>query len=61
MLQAELASDYFKKMEAEVQKEYHENPGQVFPPKELIFNALNMTALVKVIIVLGKISITTIS
>lgn len=49
-LQAEMAFDYFKQMEAEVQKEYLENPGQVFPPKELIFNALNMTALEKVII-----------
>lgn len=49
-LQAEMASDYFKQMEAEVQKEYLANPGQVFPPKELIFNALNTTALGKVII-----------
>jgi len=50
-LQAEMASDYFKNIEAEVEKEYRENPGQVFPAKELIFNALNMTALEKVRIV----------
>lgn len=51
----EFEAEYFKKLDQQLQKEYSESPGEVFPSKENIFNAFNMTPFDKVkLVILGQ-------
>jgi len=50
-LQSEFEKDYFKKIEVFLSNEYSSGR-EVFPPKTMIFNALNLTPLNKVKVVL---------
>ncbi|XP_005107360.1 uracil-DNA glycosylase isoform X2 [Aplysia californica] len=52
-LKPEFSKDYFKNLEISVMTEFDSGPDvQVFPPKDLIFNALALTPLKKVKVVL---------
>ena len=50
MLSDEFEKDYFKKLEKQLQQEYKEGK-EIFPPKDLIFNAFNLTPLDKVYLI----------
>ena len=47
VLSAEFDKDYFKQLEKQLQQEYSAGK-EIFPPKDLIFNAFNLTPLDKV-------------
>lgn len=46
-LTVEFEKDYFKELEKKLEQEYKAGK-EIFPPKELIFNAFNLTPLDKV-------------
>ena len=50
MLSDEFDKDYFKKLEKQLQQEYKEGK-EIFPPKDLVFNAFNLTPLDKVYLI----------